>query len=348
MFETVDFLLPGEAQDDSLVYSLLRCRPSSGGPSRFGKSTPISLVFVHGIGTHKETWLPVIEHLFEIQAASPQPGASIIVEAWIIDFPNHGQAGIINEDHFLRHPEAFGSYQGGRMLRTFLGSGLVMPHTNIIIVGHSCGTLVTVLSTIGYSPQDLPYSRIILVEPAMMSNSVFAKIDVEPIPVIALMELTKARKDIWPSRAAAHEWLRTHSPWKGWHPRSLELFVEHGLRDLPTAKYPHLTEGVTLSCTREQESFCYSGLQDCVDALERLRDLCTLIPIDCIFGNIATVISHEMQQGVFDMCRDKPKVSITVLEGAGHLIVQEDPHRLAATIWASLNKQKEETFRSRL
>ncbi|KAI0058259.1 hypothetical protein BV25DRAFT_1919465 [Artomyces pyxidatus] len=53
------------------------------------------------------------------------------------------------------------------------------------------------------------------------------------------MEATKSRKDIWPSRDSAQEWLGKHPPWKRRHPRALDIFVEKGLRQLSIAKYPH-------------------------------------------------------------------------------------------------------------
>ncbi|KAI0058256.1 alpha/beta-hydrolase [Artomyces pyxidatus] len=333
-----DFLLPGESVDDGLTYSLQLYRPGSSGPLRVGSSPRVALVFLHAISTHKETWLPLIERLFDIQATA-HSSAVEIVEAWTLDLINHGRAGHINEHSLLMHPETFGGHQGGRMLRTFLDSGLVTSGTSIIAIGHSGGAVVTAFSTLGYSLRSLPFTRMIIIEPAMMPRSVHAELFSEPTRMVTVMHATKSRKDIWPTRAAAREWLSKHSPWRDWHPRILNLFVDHGLRDLPTAKYPDLKTGVTLSCTRDQESFSYSQFQDCVDGLERLEELCTAIPVDCILGGVASIVSREMQQGVFDICRDKPTASVTVLEGAGHLVAQEDPDRLAATVWAAMNRQ---------
>lgn len=39
------------------------------------------------------------------------------------------------------------------------------------------------------------------------------------------MEMALVRKDIWPSRAEAHEWFARRAPWKRWDARALQLYV---------------------------------------------------------------------------------------------------------------------------
>jgi hypothetical protein len=58
----------------------------------------------------------------------------------------------------------------------------------------------------------------------------------------------------------------------------------HGLRDLPTATHPARTHGVTLACTRAQETAGYMYERDGVDATEQLTVVCPRIPVHCIFG----------------------------------------------------------------
>jgi hypothetical protein len=59
---------------------------------------------------------------------------------------------------------------------------------------------------------------------------------------------------------------------------------DHGLRDLPTATYPDRKEGVTRRCTREQEAQSYLYFEDAFDSLDRLKELCSAIPVHSIFG----------------------------------------------------------------
>lgn len=48
-------------------------------------------------------WIPTIEHLVNMQKTAPN-NAFAIVEAWIIDAPNHGQAATINEKALMSLP----------------------------------------------------------------------------------------------------------------------------------------------------------------------------------------------------------------------------------------------------
>lgn len=57
----------------------------------------VTLIVTHASGMHKECWEPVLERIFEQQAASSSPAVPRIQEAWSIDSPNHGEAALLNE-----------------------------------------------------------------------------------------------------------------------------------------------------------------------------------------------------------------------------------------------------------
>ncbi|KAI0064411.1 hypothetical protein BV25DRAFT_319695 [Artomyces pyxidatus] len=281
--------------DGDLTYSWQRCRPNGDSvvPST-RMEDPFVLVFIHCLGTHKETWLPTVERIFEIQAAAQRDGnaqslATAVKEVWLLDLVNHGCSAIANEAALHKHPDISSVSRHSRMLRKLWQSGLT-DSTKIVAVGHSAGACVTSMSTLGYSLQALPYTTVIAIEPAMLPRAAFAT-RYENFPqAMVLKEEAKTRKDVWASRAAAHEWFRRRLPWKRWHPRVLELFVEHGLRDLPSVTYPGLKKGVTLSCTRAQEALWLANHELGVESLERLRELCTVIPVHFIFGSECDVM----------------------------------------------------------
>lgn len=58
----------------------------------------------------KETWIPTIEHLFELQATVPSNTFSII-EAWAMDSPNHGRSAILNDTKLLAYPNGLSENQ---------------------------------------------------------------------------------------------------------------------------------------------------------------------------------------------------------------------------------------------
>lgn len=59
----------------------------------------VTLVFGHGTGFHKELWEPTLEDLFEVQRKNG--GDFKVREAWSVDSPNHGEAGVLNEEKLL-------------------------------------------------------------------------------------------------------------------------------------------------------------------------------------------------------------------------------------------------------
>ncbi len=81
------------------------------------------------------------------------------------------------------------------------------------------------LSTLGYKTGNLPYSSLILVEPPIMTRKVFARATKKGKAWELLVEMAKTRKDIWPSREAARDWMSKRLPWNCWTPRCLDLFV---------------------------------------------------------------------------------------------------------------------------
>lgn len=68
------------------------------------------------------------------------------------------------------------------------------------------------------------------------------------------------RRDIWPSREEAYKLLKARPAWKVWDDRVLQIYVKDGMRPLPTADYPDKTDGVTLKCSRIQETVRYPPL----------------------------------------------------------------------------------------
>ncbi|KAK0455654.1 uncharacterized protein EV420DRAFT_1481111 [Desarmillaria tabescens] len=69
------------------------------------------------------------------------------------------------------------------------------------------------------------------------------------------------RHDIWPSREAAKAWLGKHFPRKSWDPEGLDIYVNHGLRPLPTAFYHDKTDGVTLSAIWVDKNAAYNRFE---------------------------------------------------------------------------------------
>ena len=82
-----------------------------------------------------------------------------------------------------------------------------------------------------------------------------------PNPSIATAMLSTRRRDVWQTRDEAESSFRRNKAFQAWDPRTLDLWIQHGLRDIPTELYP--AEGsssdnrVTLATSKHQELFNY-------------------------------------------------------------------------------------------
>ncbi|RPD64180.1 alpha/beta-hydrolase [Lentinus tigrinus ALCF2SS1-7] len=342
--EATNFSLLGPLEDSALTLSLTRLRPRN--PPRGQTSGErFSLLFTHGTSFHKETWIPSVENLFELQAQSVGTAATV-VEAWLMDVQNHGRAAVLNENKLLTNLEGINTltrksgsylaaYELARAIEVVFKSGL-FAGTSVVGVAHSA-------SAFG----KLRHSRMIIVEPTMMTREVFTKINKNGRVWEMLYEMTKTRKDIWSSRKAAREWLSTRSPWDTWTPRCLDLFVEYALRDLPTSTYPDRKEGVTLCCTREQEAATYTyGGDDGFAAIDNLAEHSKLIPVHLIYGENANLVPGIARKAFLKSKQARDIASITTIPDVGHMVVEEDPTNLAVAVWNIL--RSDVPHRSRL
>jgi pimeloyl-ACP methyl ester carboxylesterase len=57
----------------------------------------LTLVFVHGIGAHKELGEPMIQRLFQNQQAATRRIVRFH-DIWLLDMPNQGDSAILNEE----------------------------------------------------------------------------------------------------------------------------------------------------------------------------------------------------------------------------------------------------------
>lgn len=66
------------------------------------------------------------------------------------------------------------------------------------------------------------------------------------------------RRDLWPSREAARMAFAKSKFYQTWDPRVLELWIQHGLRDLPTQLYPSANDksDITSTSTSTSETGC--------------------------------------------------------------------------------------------
>ncbi|KAI6044065.1 hypothetical protein EDC04DRAFT_458063 [Pisolithus marmoratus] len=255
----------------------------------------LTFIMLHSTSFHKETWEPTIQHIFKslpVSSTGPfVPGsASSFMKvkcAWVIECPNHGQSAVLNDAALqdLRYFRQFGCEKYAEAVHRFMISGPVLSPSfdfktqKLVGIGHSLGGVAIVIL------QDLqpafPFASLILVEPLLSPQGL------EPLrPLqVRLVQNAYERRDVWPSREDAMDYLGTNKHIARWDRRVLVLYVRYGLRNHPGAQHevaPYT--GVCLACSREEEVTMYRDPTGPSRGLEVLSEICKYVPVSVIFG----------------------------------------------------------------
>ncbi|PPQ72403.1 hypothetical protein CVT26_003796 [Gymnopilus dilepis] len=295
----------------------------------------IILLLGHGAGFFKEMWEPTVEDLFKLDETR------LIREAWGLDCQNHGEACTLNEDILSRKPDILTIWDYADAFATLYKSGILGPLNpkvhQVILCGHSAGAVGVTLSTSYFNPPaSIPFSSIILVDPPIWSK----ERDGQDSEIYKMVEtMTPIRKDVWKSPEDASKWLKARVPWGSWDERVFDSYVKYGLRSLPTAYYPDKT-GTTLTTHRLAENIAFTGKRFSYDALYRLNQICTHVPVHLIFGDNADMFERPTQESIINPQEGRIFASVTRLEDVGHLVVQEAPTKLASAIFDILKTAK--------
>ncbi|KAF8497527.1 Alpha/beta hydrolase fold-1 [Russula emetica] len=293
-----------------------------------------TLVLAHATGFHKELWEAVLEELYDQIAVSSGTSSSVlkIRDAWAIDCPNHGESAVLNEETLLTgYTPVFSWEEYARAIHLVLngfGKGIDVNFMsrNLVGVGHSLGTSALVLTRTMHP--FVSWSSAILLEPMFLHPNFLHRTG------NFLKESTIKRRDVWDSREEAHKLFRERSL-KSWDPRVIDLYVRYGLRELPTLAYPDKARGVTLKCTKVQESATYSENPGNVHSQRFLSNFCKDVPTHVIFGAIPDMFPTENQGFVKEVAGDGFQTT-SLVENAGHLAVQHNPAGVAKVIWSLL------------
>jgi len=188
-----------------------------------------------------------------------------------------------------------------------------------------------VLSTKDVRYHQFPYVAMILIEPTMVTREIFtAQLDERMAYMDFVVAATSARRDTWRSKEQAFKYFKTRIPWKFWVPRVVRLLTEHGLEDLPSG-------GATLKCDKKQEAISYPDVEPHFEGSLQLGRICHLLPIHIIWGAPGDLMPESIQNSLSDASEGRIVASVTRVEKAGHLIVQEQPDLLAQAICVILN-----------
>ncbi|KAF7358636.1 Abhydrolase domain-containing protein mpaH [Mycena sanguinolenta] len=304
--------------------------------------TATTLVFTHGTGFHKEQIEPTIQELYDLV---PVDGPKIR-EVWSIDAPNHGDSAVLNEQVLRSGYEPFEWQEYSRALHALLaglGTGIDVEFSRrrLVLIGHSMGAIANVFA-LSYQPILKPEFLIIIEIMGVTTHAL-------PLLQNSFAAASTNRRDIWQSRAEAYQMLKARPLWRSWDDRVLGIFVEKGMRPLPTLEYPD-KEGVTLKCTRRQETATYHGGPAGPNVDSLVKSAIQRFRAHFIVGSINDHLPRAVKDEFFANAVGGVQnlASFTRVANAGHLMVQTHPTAVAKALFDVLTTEREQMLQAKL
>ncbi|KAL4256581.1 AB hydrolase superfamily protein [Pleurotus pulmonarius] len=327
-FEVVEFVFDNQTASTqtlsptvSLKFTAKRYRDSSSQPSDLADSA-LTLLFVHGVGYHKESWEPCVEVI--LQQFAEKDKATRIREAWAIDWYDHGDAALLNRQALkARGDQGTQPNELAVALSTFVNSFHVKGHS-LVGIAYSLGSAGLLLSAANGMGTPQPYRSLVLVDPIVLTKELYYN-DLEYKATSKfLIKGAMTRRDAWPSKDAALTWFNKRFPWSGWDIRVLRSFVEYGLEQTPN--------GVRLKCDKQHEVSSYSPSEGIFEAAKVFSRICHDVPIHVIWGETPDLTSRDMRTALSDASQVGVAASVSVVPETGHMVLLQQPDAVAHII----------------
>ncbi|KAF9460392.1 Alpha/Beta hydrolase protein [Collybia nuda] len=318
-----------------------------------GLGNGLTLIFLHGIGTHKETWEPILRRLLNSRSSAhfgPQ-----IEEVWLLDGVQHGDAALLNEGLL---GDTFDLVDYSRDLMNFVLAYLPTQGTEDILAGLSRVSDVEIhnrqrhgfksrtIVGVGHSLGACSF-----VYPAVLYPSIFSSlILVESFTVPEYVKYLDAhrknetaclrRKWAWDSKEAAIEFIRGNSYYQSWHPEILHEYFHHAITETNNGQW-RLKSHPFLEAVMLLERVCI------YEAWQMLLDIKPNTPLHWVWGG------KSKRGGGIDVqtqttYRHPGQNSNVWHPGVDHLLPQEIPDLLADDICQFLGLQYPPNLESRL
>ena len=210
---------------------------------------PITIIGAHANAFPKELYEPLWDDLLAMLEVS----GVAVKNIWIADVAHQGQSGVQNEEKLGDDPSWNDHSRDMLHMINHFRKDMTRP---LVAVGHSMGGCQ--LATLSLMHPRL-LSALVLIDPVILRGKSISL----PGQTLDVAQASTFRRDLWPSREAAASTFKKSPFFQAWDPRVLDLWLEHGLRSLPTRLYSDGSrEGrpdnpVTLTTTKHQEVWTF-------------------------------------------------------------------------------------------
>ncbi len=190
-------------------------------------------------------------------------------------------------------------------------------------VGHSFGGVLTAL--IHTSGRNV-FNAAVLLDPVLFTPAMIAVMStLSSVRLYHKNPLAKAalrRRQHWPDRDTALNYLNNRGMFANWHPDALAAYIDHALK--PTE------QGLTLKCQPQREADIFASYPD--KLWQQLATPCP--PVHVIYGDK----SYDFIGKALAKWQNRnPAISVEQAKG-GHCFMQEHPGRAAQAVQQAINR----------
>jgi pimeloyl-ACP methyl ester carboxylesterase len=228
--------------------------------STLADSDAWGVIIQHATGVPQSTYFPLVHYLFETV------GPKKIRQIALHDVRNHGDSAVLNAgllpvgEKLVK--DGWNWPQDSLVDAIGFIRALGLDKTRLLGIGHSFGGAL--LSMVQLEANHV-FQTLVLVEPILFGRyPPIGQPGTSPKPPNASSPATQApaipkgimnagaRRSVFPSKEFAKSNYATRAFFKSWHPACLDLYIEHGLRQLDSGEWE-------LKTTPEQEAATFKG-----------------------------------------------------------------------------------------
>ncbi|KAK3725116.1 hypothetical protein LTR37_000627 [Vermiconidia calcicola] len=170
----------------------------------------------------KELYEPLWDELYQKLKAKNIHINSI----WIADVAHQGASGVLNEEKVGNDP-----------------SWADHPRDLFLMINHFRTHMKRPLIGIGHSMGGNNLVNLSLIHPRLFTSLILIDPVIQRFPSVegnfGPAKMSVKRREIWPSRKAAAEKLKSSKFYQSWDPRVLDKWIQYGLRETPTYHHPN-------------------------------------------------------------------------------------------------------------
>ncbi|KAJ6546341.1 Alpha/beta hydrolase fold-1 [Mycena sp. CBHHK59/15] len=329
--EQID-LAPGK----SYPFHVLATKYTYEGNPHQDSSGAFTLILTHSLAVHMETWEITVAYLFALSTSASSRVK--IREIFSVESPNHGRSAVVNAEEIAKHPlnDWLREYSKAvqRFLVVWLSAETRVNYTtsNLIGISHSAGAPALFIAA--EAAPAVGFKAMITFEPGMTSKDSPHRHRSNQ----AAIAWAWLRPDVWRSRKAAQKELAASPMYSTWDPRALDLFIEHGLIDHPAAKHkaPFTFPGVITALSRDHHARSFQSDDLVEDGMTSYSAMTRRIPVHIVWGSIHELANQELKDFMSDAKAGRTPASVSQIEGASHMVIQQKPEKAAEVIYSLL------------